>query len=339
MSIEVVRSVPADAWDLYAEKSAAANIFHTRPFIECFGASAKYVPHTFFLREDGAIVACIIAVQTRVLGSVLPGFSSRSVVYGGVSYHADATERYLKRHIGTLMKAYDTEMKTRTLFTEIRNITDPMPLVLPLTQEKYRFTPHLNYLVDLTGGEQAVWDGFSGDHRRSIKRSTKNGVTVSALADSAQIDILHRLVSRIYSEAHIPFFEKAIFADAWSRLSPLGQIRVTFAEHDGVTVAARAALLYRGRIFDWFAGSSPEGDRLNANALLVWDMIEWGSRNGYEVFDFGGAGDPNVEYGVREFKSRFQGQLVNYGRFQRVYSKTRYYLGYGVYAALRRVLF
>jgi hypothetical protein len=110
----------------------------------------------------------------------------------------------------------------------------------------------------------------------------------------------------------MPVLAKAGFSGGVASAAPLGRLRITFAKHDGQLVAARAALLYRGRVFDWFAGSSPEGDKLNANALLVWEMIGWGCRNGFETFDFGGAGDPNVEYGVREFKGRFQGQLVNF---------------------------
>ncbi len=338
MPIEVVRSVPHDAWDHYTDSNPSANIFHTRQFVDCFAGSPKYTPHVFFLQEDGRPIACIVAVQTRIFAS-LPRFTSRSVVFGGISCAHDVTERYLNKHIGTLVSAYDDTMKTQALFTEIRNMTDQTSRIIPLTRSGYKFVPHLNYLVDLRKDENGIWEDFSGDQRRMLKRAEKTGIEITEVSEPTQIDIFHELVSRIYSRAHLPFFPKEIFQEAWLRLAPLGRLRITLARHNGSVIASRAALVYHGRVFDWFAGSSAEGDKLNANALLVWDMVRWGCRGGHEIFDFGGAGDPNVEYGVREFKSRFQGQLVNFGRFVRVYSPARLYVGQMAYAALRRLLF
>jgi len=51
-----------------------------------------------------------------------------------------------------------------------------------------------------------------------------------------------------------------------------------------------------------------------------------GAAKGYKSFDFGGAGSPHEEYGVREFKRRFGGDLVNYGRYMNVHNKILFYL-------------
>jgi lipid II:glycine glycyltransferase (peptidoglycan interpeptide bridge formation enzyme) len=40
-----------------------------------------------------------------------------------------------------------------------------------------------------------------------------------------------------------------------------------------------------------------------------------------------GAGAPDQDYGVREFKARFGGELVNYGRFIRINNKFLFNLG------------
>ena len=49
--------------------------------------------------------------------------------------------------------------------------------------------------------------------------------------------------------------------------------------------------------------------------------MEWGSNNGYKIFDFGGAGKPNLAYGVRDHKLKFGGELVEFGRFEKVHNK------------------
>jgi lipid II:glycine glycyltransferase (peptidoglycan interpeptide bridge formation enzyme) len=337
MPLEVVRSLAPDAWDDYAERNASVNIFHTRQFADCFAGSSRYVPHTFFLQEDGRTVAAMVSLQTKILPR-FPSLASRAVVFGGISIADEATPRFVNKNIGSLLEAYDNSIRNQTLFTEIRNMDDQTRRILAVTRSGYKFAPHLNFLVDLSAGTEVIWDGFSSDQRRSIKRPEKAGVIVREMSEP-QLDVFHALVTRIYERAHVPFFPVSTFEAAWRRLSPLRQLRITFAEHDGKVVAARAALLYHGRVFDWFAGSSEEGEKLNANALLVWEMMKWGSENGYVLFDFGGAGDPNTEYNVREFKSRFQGETVNYGRFVRVYSRPRYQLGYRAYGVLRRILF
>jgi lipid II:glycine glycyltransferase (peptidoglycan interpeptide bridge formation enzyme) len=53
--------------------------------------------------------------------------------------------------------------------------------------------------------------------------------------------------------------------------------------------------------------------------MLTWHVLSWGVSNGYRLYDFGGAGKPGEDYGVRLFKAKFGGELVNFGRFVNVH--------------------
>ena len=44
----------------------------------------------------------------------------------------------------------------------------------------------------------------------------------------------------------------------------------------------------------------------------------------FKSFDFGGAGKPDVPYGVRDHKLKFGGQMVEYGRFEKINNKLVY---------------
>ena len=48
---------------------------------------------------------------------------------------------------------------------------------------------------------------------------------------------------------------------------------------------------------------------------LRWISIDYACKNGIEKFDFMGAGSPDEDYGVRDFKAKFGGSLVEPGRF------------------------
>ena len=53
-----------------------------------------------------------------------------------------------------------------------------------------------------------------------------------------------------------------------------------------------------------------------------------------------GVGKPDQEYGVRDFKARFGGELVNYGRLTRINNPFLYSLaefGYNVLALLKNI--
>lgn len=84
-------------------------------------------------------------------------------------------------------------------------------------------------------------------------------------------------------------------------------------------IGVRIVLCYKELIYDWFAGADEKYLRYRPNDILPWEVMKWGSLNGYKVFDFGGAGIPNVPYGVRDYKLKFGGELVNFGRFENIH--------------------
>ncbi len=84
------------------------------------------------------------------------------------------------------------------------------------------------------------------------------------------------------------------------------------------------ALSYKKCIFDNYAGSYLTHYNKYPNDLIPWEVFLWGKRNDYRVFDFGGAGKPDIPYGVREYKKKFGGEIVNYGRYEKIHSRFIY---------------
>jgi lipid II:glycine glycyltransferase (peptidoglycan interpeptide bridge formation enzyme) len=67
-------------------------------------------------------------------------------------------------------------------------------------------------------------------------------------------------------------------------------------------------------MYGWYGGMDRAYSKYVPNELLMWNVLKWGAENGYCQYDFGGAGRPDEEYGVRDFKAKFGGKLVCYGR-------------------------
>ena len=339
MSIEVTTRIADEAWDGFVDGCSRANIFHTRSFLDIFKESSKYVPMPFFLVEGGRPKACLHTVRAQLLGPAVGDAVSRSVSYGGLLLADDISHNYLQKHIPKLITAHDEALDGKTIYSEVRNVGDPMDVMLAFTGAKHKFVPHLNYLVDLSQGADAVWENIVSKRRRLITKAMEQGVELEVGSTVEHLKAYIELVSHTYAKVKMPCFEDEIFEAAWRHMGESGRFRILLAKYQGEYVGTMGTLPYNGRVFDWYAASNEVGDKLDVNAVLAWENMKWGCENGYHVFDFGGAGDPNKPYGVREFKGRFRGDLVNYGRFSRVYAPIRYALAVAGYGALRGLLF
>ncbi len=339
MPIYVTDSLHPDSWRDFVNGNPDANVFHSPDFQDIFTHSSKYVPHAFFLVEEKRVMAAVTAVQTNILGARLAGLASRAVVYGGILIDSAVTDKYLQRHIPLLMGAFNKALSKRVLYAEIRNVSKADRVIPAVINSGFKFAPHLNCLIHMEDGSEIIWSSLSQSLRKAIRQAEKRSIEILELQSPELLPAFHELVSETYAKVHIPCFEKVLFKHAWDELFPKGMLRVTLAKHEEKFIAARAALVFNGRVFDWFAGSSSAGDILRANALLAWDMIRWGCGNGLKIFDFGGAGDPNKPYGVRDFKMKFMGELVNFGRFKNIYSYPKYAAGYLAYNTLKKLLY
>ena len=75
--------------------------------------------------------------------------------------------------------------------------------------------------------------------------------------------------------------------------------------------------LYQDKMaYEWYvAGLDKQYKNIYPSVLATWAGIDFAMKSGMASFDFMGAGVPSHAYGVREFKSKFGGQILNYGRF------------------------
>ena len=92
------------------------------------------------------------------------------------------------------------------------------------------------------------------------------------------------------------------------------------ATYEGDTPLAMDSLsTFKDRAFAWYGGLE-RVTGVSPFDYLQWYEIVWAKEHGYKWYDFGGAGYPNEPYGVRDYKAKFGGELVSFGRYRKVYS-------------------
>jgi len=100
-------------------------------------------------------------------------------------------------------------------------------------------------------------------------------------------------------------------------------------EYKGQIVGGIMCPIYNNKIiYEWYiAGEDGKHKGIYPSVLATWAPVNYAINNGLAQFDFLGAGKPDEDYGVREFKSSFGGTMVNYGRFTRINNRLLYSIG------------
>lgn len=334
--VSIVRSLPEDVWRGFVAGNRAANIFHTPEMFRVFARTAGYRPGLWAAVDgEGRPLALLAPVAIAVLGGPLRRLTSRAVAYGSVlaGQGPEGSEA-----LGPLLAAYRQDMGGRVLFTELRNLSDTMAWRPALEAGGFAYEEHLNFLIDLARPPEAIWAGIRSNARRNIQKAQREGVIIEEATEPVQVDVAYVLLHDVYRRLQVPLADESLFRAVFDVLQPAGMFKIMLARVEGKDIGVMTLLLHKDTIIYWYTGVDKAYSAYRANDLLVWHALEWGSRNGYRTFDFGGAGKPDEEYGVRDFKAKFGGELVSYGRYKCVHSPRLLRLSETGYGVLRRFL-
>ena len=333
--MRIVNSLDWDLWKNFIDELPSANVFHTPEMHEVFSRTKGHLPEIWATLDDnGKILALFLPVEVRLFNGLAKFFSSRAISYGSVL--AEAGEAG-KEALSMLLQKYTRDVSFANLFTELRNHTDQNEIQDVLQKNGYMFEGHLNYLLNIQRDPQEILESFKRDAYRRIRKNMIKGVLeVTEITDRSDISTFYNLLRKTYQYARIPLADITLFESAFDVLYPKKMIRFTLIYLGDVPVTASVSLLYKNVIYGWYNGTDRAYSTFGPNEYEVWELINWGIDKGYHVFDFGGAGKPDFPYGVRDFKAKFNGQLVNYGRNICIHAPFRFNLSKISYQTARK---
>lgn len=313
------------------------NIFHTSEMFQVFARTRGYKP-TLWAAVDGddCPLALFLPVAITLLGGPLRRLTTRAVAYGSVLC-APGIEG--QQALETLLSAYKQTAGRGILFTELRNLTDLEEEQSILSESGFAYEEHLNFLVDLERPQEDIWSSIRSNARRNIRKARNLNVVIEEVNDSERIPAVYALLKEIYQRIHVPLPDISFFWSAFEILHPLGMMQILVARAHDVDIGVLTLLTHKDVVYYWYTGTLREYASYRAGDLLVWRTLEWASRKGFRVLDFGGAGKPQEEYGVRDFKAKFGGRLVNYGRNVCVHAPLSFHFSRIAYKLVRALLY
>lgn len=335
--MKVVRRLDERLWQEFVDSHPSGNVFHTPEIFQAFSRTRRHHPTLWAVTgNDKRVLALLLPVQITLLNGLLRHLTSRAVVYGSVLC---APETEGQEALAMLLRTYKRERKGVSLFTELRNPYN-LSNVQPILQDNgFIYEDHLNFLIDIGLPADKVWKNIQRSVRKKIRKALKkNQVKIEEAHQHSQVATCYAIFRETYANTGVPLADRSLFEAALDILYPKGMVKFLLGRIENTYVAASAALLYKDVIYGWYRGFNRAYSSYLPNDLMVWHILKWGSENGYRVFDFGGAGKPDEDYGPRKFKAKFGGDLVNYGRNVCVHSPRLLRLSRWGYQLTRRFL-
>lgn len=307
--------------DAFVEAHPNGNYFQSSEFLRFIETVRGYRPFvllSFNGREalDGVLMG---VVQSDGRGPKA-WLSRRLIVWGGPLVASDAVPV-----ASALLQALKRYARGKAIFIEFRNFFDCTPLHAAFEATGFCFKPHLNYLVK-TDSVEAAKARLSSNRRRQIKTSLAAGAAVMEAESEADVLAMYNILGTLYRQkVKKPLPGPDFFINMWK--SPSAKVFVV--KYEGKVVGGSVGPVYRNRVlYQWYVcGENGVIPGVHPSVLASWAPIEYGARCGFEYFDFMGAGRPEEDYGVREFKARFGGQEVCYGRYELVLNRPLYEVG------------
>lgn len=309
-------------WDELLAVSNYGSVFQTDSFLGFIAGCAGNEPFIFIEEREGKYELLLAGTIQYESNKLTNKVSRRAIVNGGL-----VSRRKNPEHETLLLflRYVVSQLKNRAVYLEIRNLSDYSDLIPVFRGAGFTYVPHLNFHVD-TQDLQASFKKLSQSRRRQVKKSLDAGARIIVAENSDDVKQFYRILERTYkNRVRRPLPDENFFI----RFLESGPGLFLLISYESKIIAGIMCPVYKNKvIYEWYiAGDDSHYRDIYPSVLATWAAIEYASRNGIDTFDFMGAGNPGENYGVREFKAKFGGRQVEYGRFLSVFNKPVYVAG------------
>jgi serine/alanine adding enzyme len=329
-------------WSSFIAFHPEGSIFQSPEMYELFQKTGRMKPVVIGIadKKAGLLIGILSGVVIRELNGLAGYFTSRTVIYGGplIDPHAADPEEILRKLLDGLIN----EVKNHSIFIQFRNFNSQEDKKAAFQEYDFNYRDRLNLIVD-TSSFETVNKNMSESRLRQIRKGIGVGAKCIEPENIDQVREFYHILFNLYKYKvkkplpHWDFFEQFYRISCESRL---GIIRLV--EYQGKIIGGILSPVTSGKtIYEWYVcGLDQQYKEVYPSVLATWAAIDYAVTHNIPSFDFMGVGIPERDYGVRKFKSRFGGELVNYGRFARINNKTFYLfseMGYNLLAALKKI--
>ena len=284
---------PPKGWDDFAR--AHGGFYHTSEWTLQLSRAFRFPPTFVVARESGEVAGILPLVATRSL------LGRRRLVSLPFSYAAGPIARDSSVALALVDEARALGKQFGSPRVEIKTASTD----LPIASGFHRSLHYSRYVLDTSGGTQAIMARLHPNHvRRGIRKAEKQ-LSLERAGDVDGWRTMARLQQETSRRHGLPAPPDRFFIDSCLRLQER-DLAALYLARNAQGRAVAAVVVWIGPR-DWiyaFGASRPEDWELRPNHLLLWGAIQDAAAAGAR-FDFGRAAPE--QQGLVEFKRHWGG--------------------------------
>ena len=328
-----IQEIELDSWDGLLKSSPVATWFQSPEAFWFFSSLSFMETFAFGVKDDNVLKGVVVGYVQKDGGRLKQFFSRRAIVIGGPLFASDITDEEVK----TLLTALQMRLKRKAIYIETRNLNDYNRWRMAFEKSGFSYEPHYDVIVDTSIIEE-VNGRLDRNRKRNIKKAVENGIVIDKNPSDADVNAFYSLLSELYqTKVKTPLYPFEFF----EKLRELPSSFFCIAKDpEGKVVGGLVCVTQTGKaVYAWYAcGDDMLYKKLSPSVMSNYAGICHAAENGFAKFDFMGAGKPDDGgYGVRDFKLKFGGELLELGRYIHVCNPLLYGLGRLAVKILKKV--
>ena len=319
MKLTFAIHIKKDQWRKFFDQNQYATSFQSPEYFDFFNSIPGFFAEIFTVNEQEEIKALCVVTRQNETG-IKGYFSRRAIIYGGPLLSRDHPSDLVH-----LLERIENYYRRKAIYIEFRLLNDYNSYDRVFRSRKWNYLPYLNYRVDCTDAKK-VYRNLSSNRKRQIKKALRSGVQIKEAETPEEVKTFYVILKELYQKKiRKPLPPGEFFIEFFQR--KLGKIfLVTFENR--IIGGIVCPLLKERCIYEYYVcGLDEQYRNQSPSVMATWAAMQYATENNIPVFDFMGAGRKDRDYGVREFKSRFGGELVEYGRYIKIIHPLLYQIG------------
>lgn len=280
-----------------------------------------FQPFRYEVMRDGLVVGRMQGYIQSDGGALKRFFSRRAIINTGPFLAEDINET----EVEALLKHCVDGLRGKVIYIETRNFQDYSNWRPIFEKAGFAYEPHYDFIID-TSNPDAVEDRMGKSRKRDVKLSMKTGATVVDDPTWEDVTAFYGVLEHLYkTRVKTPLFPLSFF----EKLYHTSFSKFILVRYEGEIVGGTVLVYDEETVYEWFAcGKDGVYKNVYPSTVATYHGIRFAADNGFKRFDMMGAGAPgDGGYGVRDFKAKFGGELVEYGRFKYVSNHLLYHVG------------
>lgn len=271
MNVRVVTWADPGAWDEFVLRAGDGTIAHRWAWLEIVSASYghRVLPLAAVRGEELVGLLPLVLMRSRLFGNHL--VSMPFVDTGGLCTDGDEAA-----DAALVATAIDLAADAGAGL-ELRHIADRP---IPLEPSRHKLT----MVVDLSGGEDAVWERIHGNRRSQVRKARRAGLEASVHGGEALTDFYRTLAANL-RDLGSPMHRMSFFRNIMAAFG--ADARVVLVRDGDRAIGTAMVLIHADRaVMPWMASLRSTFSR-GPSQLVYWEALCYGLERGCQMFDLG----------------------------------------------------